>query len=281
MVAIDRGAYLRNRSYIENQYQNKGGIMCLILFAYDCHPKYKLVVAANRDEFYNRPALPAAFWPDNPFILAGKDLQQGGTWMGITTSGRFAALTNYRDPSHYNPQSPSRGYLVQNYLNSNAAPESYIENLDNGGAEYNGFNLLVGNYDTLYYYSNQEKIIKKVEKGIHGLSNSLLDVEWPKVSKGKRALASCMQQQDIKVECLLEIMANMEQPEDCELPQTGVSLEWERMLAPTYVMSENYGTKLTTVLMVDRKNNIKFWERSFTPIQLGTWNDVHYEIKGQ
>lgn len=253
--------------------------MCLILFAYDCHPQYQLVVAANRDEYYKRPALPAAFWPDNPAILAGKDLQQGGTWMGVTTMGRWAALTNYRDPASFKALAPSRGLLVQNYLISDVAPESYIGNLGNEEVVYNGYNLLVGTYDSLYYYSNQEKLIRKVEKGCHGLSNSLLDVPWPKVKKGINSLAACLRNEDIKVADLFAIMADRKQPDDQDLPYTGVSLELERMLAPAYVVSEKYGTKSTTVILVDRNHNVEFWERSFTAGNMETGNEAHYSFK--
>lgn len=255
--------------------------MCLILFAYDCHPQYKLVLAANRDEFYNRFTLPAAFWSDPPFILAGKDLKQGGTWMGITTTGRFAALTNYRDPSNFNPGSPSRGHLVQNYLKSNVSPECYLKNIHNEGTKYNGFNILAGTYEELYYYSNREKVVHRVEKGIHGLSNSLLDAAWPKVTRGIKALTGCIQYEDINEEHLFEIMADKEQAEDHELPQTGVSLELERMLSSLYIESKDYGTMSTTVLLVDRNNNARFRERSFNSIQLGTWNEVSFDIKGK
>lgn len=252
--------------------------MCMILFAYDCHPKYQLVVAANRDEFYNRPASAAAFWEDYPDILAGRDLQEGGTWMGVTTGGRFAALTNYRDPSSYKPEFSSRGYLVHNYLSRQLAPESYIENLDSEGAMYNGFNLLVGTYESLYYYSNREKLSRKVEKGVHGLSNSLLDVPWPKVTRGIKGLGDLMQDEDIEVERLFAIMADREQPDDRDLPQTGVGLEMERMLAPAYVMSPSYGTRVTTIILVDRKHHVQFWERSFMPAQLDKWEEVYYEF---
>lgn len=255
--------------------------MCVIFFAYDCHPQYQLVVAANRDEYYKRPALPAAFWPDNSIILAGKDLQEGGTWMGITTTGRFGALTNYRDPSSYKPQAPSRGSLVQNYLSSNLDPASYMGNLPNGGADYNGFNLLAGTYESLYYYSNREKQVRKVAPGIHGLSNSLLDESWPKVIRGKRFLADCLQQEDIQVEQLFAIMADKELPADQDLPQTGVSLEMERMLAPIYVVSQNYGTKSTTVILVDHNHKVRFWERSITPAQKSPYNEVYYEFQGE
>lgn len=252
--------------------------MCTILFAYDCHPRYQLVVAANRDEFYQRPTSPAAFWPDNPGILAGRDLKEGGTWMGITTNGRFAALTNYRDPSSFRPEARSRGHLVKNYLSSNLAPKTYATNLVDGASAYNGFNLLMGTNESMYYYSNREKIIREVPVGVHGLSNALLNTPWPKVTRGIKALAALLQHDDIKAEKLFNIMADREQPHDQELPSTGVSLEMERMLAPMFVMSPNYGTCLTTVILVERDHNVQFWERSFKDGQPDTWDEVFYQF---
>jgi len=252
--------------------------MCLILFAYDCHPQYKLVVAANRDEFYNRPTLPAAFWPDIPSFLAGKDLKEGGTWMGITTSGRFAAITNYRDPSYYIPHSPSRGQLVKKYLNSDHTPVNFLENLINSGLEYNGFNLLVGNFETLYYYCNRVRKIRKITPGVHGLSNNLLDVPWPKVTKGIKFLTQCIEQDDIMAEDLFAIMADTEQPEEKLLPHTGISWEWEKILAPIFVSSQSYGTKSTTLLLVDHNKHVRFWERSFIPGKSAIEKEVFYEF---
>ena len=253
--------------------------MCLILFAYDYHPQYKLVVAQNRDEFYNRPTAPAAFWPDNPSILAGRDQQEGGTWMGLTRTGRFATLTNYRDPLHNHPNAPSRGHLVQQYLEADLAPERYLEILHSRDIEYNGFNLLAGTFDSLYYFSNREKLIRQVEQGIHGLSNSLIDVPWPKVTRGITVLTDCLQNYEVEPQQLFAIMTDKEQPDDRELPQTGVSLAWERLLAPVYVESPDYGTKSTTILLIDRDNYVQFWERSFNPFRTGTWNEVHYEFQ--
>lgn len=251
--------------------------MCTILFAYDCHPRYQLVVAANRDEFYERPTAPAAFWSDYPDILAGRDLKESGTWMGITTGGRFAALTNYRDPSSFKPEAQSRGHLVKNYLSSSVAPEAYISKLVNRGSTYNGFNLLVGTDESLYYYSNREKIIRKVPAGVHGLSNAFLNTPWPKVNKGIKALNAILQYDAIEAEQLFAIMADREQPDDEDLPQTGVSLEMERMLAPAFVMSPNYGTCLTTVILVEHNHNVQLWERSFINGQLDTYDEVYYE----
>ncbi|MEA1962079.1 MAG: NRDE family protein [Bacillota bacterium] len=254
--------------------------MCTILFAYDCHPCYQLVVAANRDEFFSRPARAAEFWTEAPNILGGRDLQEGGTWMGITTEGRFATLTNYRDPSSYKQEAPSRGQLVQNYLCGQLSPESYIETLENGGTAYNGFNLLLGTYESMYYYSNRGKNICKVEKGVHGMSNSLLDVPWPKVSKGIKAVGDVVEHKEIEVEQLFAIMADREQPDERNLPQTGVSLEMEKMLAPMYVMSPHYGTRTTTVLLVDRKHRVQFWERTFAAMNPDKWNEIHYTFEG-
>lgn len=254
--------------------------MCVIFFAYNSHPRYRLVVAANRDEFYERPTRQAAFWPENPDILAGKDLQGGGTWTGVTTTRRFAALTNYRDPSSYKPQAPSRGRLVQNYLEGSTTPEAYIRKLPDGGKAYNGFNLLLGDGETLYYYSNREGRVREVRPGVHGLSNALLDVPWPKVSRGVKALTEALRDDDIKAERLFSIMADRELPDDRDLPQTGVGLEKERMLAPVFVASPGYGTRLTTLILIDRRHNIQFWERSFTGSSPDDWREVYYSISG-
>lgn len=254
--------------------------MCIILFAYNCHPQYRLVVAANRDEFYNRPTLPAAFWDDNPNILAGRDLRENGTWMGISTTGRFAALTNYRDPANIKPQAPSRGHLVQDYLNSDLAPKPYLDQLADGGGAYNGFNLLLGTRESLFYYSNREKLMRKVTPGIHGMSNSLLDVPWPKVSRGITALANALQVENIAAHDLFNIMTNQEQPADQDLPQTGVNLELERMLAPIFVHSPNYGTRLTSVILVGHNHQVQFWERTYIDKHPNTWNEVSYEFIG-
>lgn len=254
--------------------------MCTILFAYDCHPRYQLVVAANRDEFYQRPTAPAAFWLDNPDILAGRDLKEGGTWMGITTGGRFAALTNYRDPSSFKPEARSRGHLVKNYLSSNLAPKTYAANLVDEASAYNGFNLLMGTMESMYYYSNREKIIRKIPAGIHGLSNALLNTPWPKVTRGIKQFSNLLHQDNIEAEQLFTMMTDREQPDDQGLPRTGVSLETERMLAPMFVMSPNYGTCLTTVILVERNHNFQFWERSYINGHPDTWDEVYYQFTG-
>ncbi|MGI6429313.1 MAG: NRDE family protein [Syntrophomonadaceae bacterium] len=252
--------------------------MCLILFAYESHPKYKLVVAANRDEFYSRPTSPADFWQDNPEILAGRDLREGGTWMGITTNGRFAALTNYRDPSRNKKTAPSRGHLVQRFLDSTMTPSAYIDQIPDAGKEYNGFNLLIGEHDSLYYYSNREQILRPVSPGIHGLSNALLNDPWPKVIKGKQALEMALHHDEVKPEQLFAILVDQEPVEDQELPDTGVGLEMERGLAPAFVTMSGYGTKTSTVILIDHSDQVRFWERSFTEERPDVWTEVYYEL---
>ncbi|MBP1761547.1 MAG: hypothetical protein H6Q64_1089 [Firmicutes bacterium] len=253
--------------------------MCTIIFAYDCHPKYQLVVAANRDEFYKRPTQPAAFWPEHEDVLAGKDLKEGGTWMGITTGGRFATLTNYRDPAAYNPAANSRGHLVYNFLTGGEEPLDYIKAIISQADLLNGFNLLLGDQESLYCYSNRGHSIRKVGRGVHGLSNGLLDDPWPKVAKGKKRLERIMIDDEIDREDLFAMMADREQAPDEMLPQTGVSLEMERVLAPAFVMSPGYGTRTTTVLLISRNGKVQFWERSFIPDGADKWNEVYYEFE--
>jgi uncharacterized protein with NRDE domain len=253
--------------------------MCLIIFANDYHPRYQLVVAANRDEFYKRPAYPAAFWEEHPWILAGKDAKEGGTWLGITIEGRFAVLTNYRDPASFKAGAPSRGNLVLDYLRSEHDPVSFVKKIPEGGEAYNGFNLLLGSVDSLYYYSNREKKLRKVEKGFHGLSNSLLDVPWPKVTKGRERLAAILNKDSFEVEELFYMMMDREEADDKNLPSTGVSLEMERWLSPAFITSREYGTRVTTVITADRQNRIRFWERSFDPQQISKYNEVYYEFE--
>ncbi|NLF45012.1 MAG: NRDE family protein [Syntrophomonadaceae bacterium] len=251
--------------------------MCLILFALDSHPRYKLVVVSNRDEFYKRPTAAAGFWPEKPGILAGKDIRDGGTWLGITRQGRFAALTNYRDPKNTKPSAPSRGHLVLDYLENQVPAAAYLNNLPAGGKAYNGFNLLVGNIDEFYYYSNREEKIRTINTGVHALSNSLLDTPWPKAARGTRELANILAREEIITEDLFVLMKNQDVPADHDLPDTGVGLEMERWLAPAFIISAEYGTRTTSLLLVDRDNKVQFWERSYEPQKMAIADEVYYE----
>lgn len=236
--------------------------MCLITFSYRQHPRYPLIFAANRDEKYDRPTRPAQFWDDHPDILAGKDLQAGGTWMGITKDGHWAALTNYRNPAIRKEDPPSRGHLVLNYLKNNGAPKQYLSNLHDRADRYMGFNLLVGSSNELAYYSNQQKQIRRLEPGLYGLSNHLLDTPWPKVERAKQSLKQIMQDDNISEEALFDLLADDRPAPDEELPNTGIPREVERQVSPIFIKGEKYGTRCSTVLLID-KEGVTFTERRF------------------
>ncbi|MTI20496.1 NRDE family protein [Fulvivirga sp. RKSG066] len=236
--------------------------MCLILFAHKVHPKYKLIVAANRDEFYARQTQPAQFWEDNPEILAGRDLEAGGTWMGINKSGSISMLTNYRDLSNIKAEAPSRGHLVSDFLTNNDNSESYLKKVESSGESYNGFNLICGNSDELHYYGNYQQGVHKITPGFYGLSNALLDTPWPKVERGKSKLENIVSK-DFEVETLFETLYDDIKAEDKNLPDTGVGLEMERMLSPMFIKSPKYGSRCSTVLLIDNDDQITFVERTY------------------
>jgi len=229
--------------------------MCLILFAYRKHSTYHLVVAANRDEFYARPTAPVHYWEDHPYILAGRDLLKKGTWMGVTKTGRFAALTNYRNPQENVEGLYSRGEVVANFLQSEEAPNQFLENLEQNKRKYPGFNLLVGDQESLHYYSNIQGSPQNIQPGIHGVSNHILNTEWPKVIHGKKELSSIIEQADQLqpeelTDLLLTSLQHAEVAPDHQLPQTGLSIEWERLLSPMFIQGENYGTRSSTVILM-------------------------------
>ncbi|EKN66760.1 hypothetical protein BABA_14922 [Neobacillus bataviensis LMG 21833] len=250
--------------------------MCLILFAYQVHHEYKLIVAANRDEFYQRPTAPAHFWEDHPEILAGRDLEKMGTWMGITASGRFAALTNYRNPRELTDGKRSRGELVADALKHNGNIKDYMKQLVSHQDLYPGYNLLAGDGNELYYYSNIGKQLQKLEPGIYGVSNHLLNSEWPKVQKGKEGLYQTIRaDKEELVEQLFMLLQNADPAPDKTLPKTGVSLEMERMLSPLFIKSENYGTRSSTVFLMSEKE-LQYVERVYTK---DTVKDQKFTIK--
>lgn len=236
--------------------------MCLIIFQFKKHEKYKLIVAANRDEFYGRPAKEAHFWEDEPGILAGRDLLQMGTWLGMTKSGRFSALTNYRDPSLPEIGKVSRGALVRDSLAAAFSPEDFLKSVN--PESYTGFNILLGDPDNLYYYSNLHQEIVEIEPGTHGLSNHLLNTPWPKVVKGKKSLESYLDNaKTVDPDALFELLRDSEEADDANLPDSGVGLEFERMLSPMFIKSPEYGTRSATVVLIDYDNNVTFAERTY------------------
>ena len=237
--------------------------MCVIFFAYRVHPRYPLVLLANRDEFYERPTAPAAAWDDAPEVFAGRDLVHGGTWLGVTKAGRFAAVTNYRDP-----QAPrgrlSRGALVGDFLRASTPPEDYLAAVRSRADDYSGFNLLVGEIaaagSRLAYYSNRQDEIITLAPGIYGLSNHLLDTPWPKVEKGKRALRSLLAADAPDKERLFAILADRTLARDEDLPETGIGYEREKLLSSIFIETPVYGTRSSSLVTVDENLQIKLEE---------------------
>lgn len=236
----------------------------MIVFAYDYHPRYRLILGANRDEYRDRPTDPARFWGDVPHLLAGRDRSAGGTWLGVTTDGKVAAVTNYRDPRRQVLDPPSRGGLVAGYLQEGAVtPEEFQGVLNRDGRLYDGFNLLYGSGNELFYFTNRGGSSGPVTPGIHALSNHLLDTRWPKVTAARSRLETIVRQTSVEPE---EIFAALSDPAPFAaglLPDTGVGPERERLLSPIFIEDEGYGTRSTTVLLIDRMGLVTFVERTF------------------
>ena len=237
--------------------------MCLITFSYQQHSRYPLIVAANRDENYDRPTRPVQFWDNQASLLAGKDLQAGGTWMGITEQGYWSALTNYRDPSIRRSNPPSRGNLPLQYLGNEQGPIEYLQALKETASQYMGFNLLVGSPDKLGYYSNQQDKVRELTPGVYGLSNSLLDTPWPKVERAKSHLQQLITDNQITEEALFNILLDDSEASDEQLPNTGIPKDIEKKVSPIFIKSDGYGTRCSTVLLVDQHGEVTFTERRF------------------
>lgn len=231
--------------------------MCLIVLAYKAHPRYPLIVAANRDEFLDRPASPAHFWPDAPHILAGRDLKAGGTWLGITTAGRFAALTNYRDLRRPSVSGRSRGALVRDALEHDRPSIT--------GAEYEGFNLIHGPVHALRYLNNIDGTDVALAPGIHGISNHLLDTPWPKVVRARDRFAQLIAVDEPDPLELFALLSDPTRAEDRLLPDTGLDLERERALSSILISTEGYGTRCSTVVMVGVDGQVWSEERTHYP----------------
>ncbi len=236
--------------------------MCLILFSHNHHDQYKLVVAGNRDEFYKRPTQPATFWDEYPHLLAGRDLTAGGTWMGVTRSGKIAMITNFRDLQNINPDAPSRGHLVSDFLLNGEHGGKYLEDIPDNGRAYNGYNLITGTVDEMYYQSNYAKGVDKIEPGIHGLSNHLLNTPWPKLEAGKDKLAELLNT-NLTPEKAFEALYDNHRFEDESLPDTGVGIDMERMLSSMFIKSPEYGSRISTFITVDYNNQLEFHERTY------------------
>ena len=241
--------------------------MCVIYFAYDAHPGRPLILAANRDEFYDRPTAPARFWDDHPDIYAGRDLVAGGTWLGITVSGRVAAVTNYREPGASKGHR-SRGDLVAGFLKGDESAEIYLADVEQRRNEYSGFNLLVGEFTSsrrgLFYLSNRSGDgPRRLEPGVFGLSNHLLDTPWPKVRSGLERFGDLVKAPNLHPDQLFELLADESLAEDADLPDTGIGYEKEKLLSSIFIRTPVYGTRSSTVVTFDESFEGKLVEKVF------------------
>jgi uncharacterized protein with NRDE domain len=252
--------------------------MCLILLVWRMHPELPCVLAANRDEFHDRPTASAAWWPGAAGILAGRDLKAGGTWLGVKRDGRFAAVTNFRDGRPQQADAPSRGNLVTEVLESHrTVPETLIQ-LRAVGPHYNPFNMIFSDGERLGVFESVRGEGRELGPGIFGLSNHLLDTPWPKVRNAKSGLAAALADMHDD-NALLHLLRDDRPAADADLPQTGIRLEWERLLSAAFVRAEDYGTRCSTIYRVDRTGRAIFeeWSWDRTGAEIGR-NCYRFEL---
>ena len=240
--------------------------MCLLVLAWQIHPRYRLVVAANRDEFHERPTAAMARWPSPDDIIAGRDLRAGGTWLAMDRARRFGIVTNFRDLQPPAPDAPSRGNLIPNYLRNTAGAQRYLEELRPNAAAYSGFNLLLTDSDSLWYASNRaDRFAKLLPPGIYGLSNEFLDTPWPKLQRVRRRFDPLLMRGDeVSKDELFAILSDPTQAGiNEELPKTGLSPEWEQMLSSPFIRNEDYGTRCSTIVLLEPSGAASLTERRF------------------
>lgn len=235
--------------------------MCLVVLAWDCHPRYRLVLAANRDEFHDRPASPLGWWPDAPHVLAGRDLAAGGTWLGVDRRGRLGVVTNFRDPATVRPAAPTRGALIPRFLSGREAAAAFAAGLAGEAAGLSGFSLLVFDGREVAYAANQPRTeARALEPGIYGLSNHALDTPWPKLALTRDRFAAEVAAERLEPGALQRLLRDRRPAPDEALPDTGIGLARERLLSAPFVVSNRYGTRCTTVVLVDRDGGVRIEE---------------------
>lgn len=247
--------------------------MCLLIFAHHASEQFPLLVAANRDEFHDRPTRPSRFWPQHPDLLAGQDIRLGGTWMGCTRAGKFAAVTNFRDPAQSAAAPRSRGELPLDFLLGQLHPERYLEDVQKRSHDYAGFNLLLGDAQKLWYFSNSvsgesssPQDPRALQPGVYGLSNAQLDTPWPKVELGKRHMRELLSEGNrVEHDTLLTLVSSSELADVNALQQTGMSSEMELLLSSQFIQSKTYGTRSSTTVWLDHAGSASWRELSFDP----------------
>lgn len=238
--------------------------MCLLFFSYRNTPGYRLVIAANRDEFLKRPTARLDFIDQEKQILAGLDLLGRGTWLGVNRGGKLAALTNYRQKEKIAGDAPSRGNILTSYLSSNSGGAEFLKNLSEKASQYNGFSLILGDGDDLFYFNNQQNRITALSPGFYGLSNDFLDTPWPKLSRGKDLLKPVMVDTDhVDPEKIFALLKDDQRPPDTLLPDTGVGLAWERLLGSIFINGQEYGTRSSAVITIGYSGKAIFTEKTF------------------
>lgn len=238
--------------------------MCLLIFAHQVSPEYPLLVAANRDEFHARPTAVSDFWIDYPQLLAGSDLQQGGTWMGVTRDGRFAAVTNYRDPSRTLAAPRSRGELPLEYLKGSQDPHIYLGDVATRAGDYAGFNLLVGDRHNLWYFTNSDDMDPRcLPAGLYGLSNASLDTPWPKVEQGKARLRAMLEAGPMSHDALASVVADRRLAEQHTLSAQSLNSTMEPVLSAQFIVTDAYGTRASTTVWIDTHDQASWREQSF------------------
>ena len=241
--------------------------MCLAVIALNAHADWPLIIIANRDEYHERPTATANIWQTSPGVLAGRDLRAGGTWLGVSASGKIGLLTNYREPGKQDPDAPSRGELVGQYLAQSSSADTYLQSVQQQSELFNGFNLLLADASGVLYFSNRTTTPRiQVSSGVTGLSNATLGVAWPKVLRTQnavRALLDSMQQPD--ADALFSIFRDATPADIKELPETGLTAERELKLSSPFIQDALYGTRCSTLIMKDHAGRIYFEERSFNP----------------
>ena len=253
--------------------------MCILFIAVDQSQEFPLVIAANRDEFHARPTAASGFWENHHHVLAGRDLQANGTWMGVTRNGKLAALTNIRAPETIKVDAISRGALVADWLIDEALKQpTYLEALRANRHQYNGYNLVYGDVKSLAVYNNFEDTHATLTQGVYGLSNANLTTPWPKVTKGIASLTDYVRQNSkLNTEALFAILKDEAKASDNALPNTGIGYEWEKRLSSIFIQSPEYGTRTSTLLLVDNHQRIHWYERTFNT-QVGVEGNQHFTI---
>jgi uncharacterized protein with NRDE domain len=241
--------------------------MCLAVVALDAHPRYAVVLAANRDEFHARAAAPAHWWEDGTGapILAGRDLAHGGTWLALAPDGRYGFVTNVRDPGRHDPQAPSRGALVPALVRDARPIADALGALVEDAQRYNGFNLVGGHGLHGVFGSNRGAQTHALGRGIHGVSNARLDTPWPKLLRAKHGVIAWIARGGATLQPLFDVLADRTPADDAQLPKTGIPRERERLLSSPFIVSDTYGTRSSTIIAIDRDGMAQFLERTFAP----------------